>query len=90
MDGRRVARGHHGPSGVHYDPRGIPRSHTERGRPPPLPHERGRMGHHPPSPRGRDRGDDRWEMECRDALNMLEMCRMAAHTLNAQDMGASW
>ncbi|PNF20897.1 hypothetical protein B7P43_G11184, partial [Cryptotermes secundus] len=59
LDGRRGARGYHGPSGGHYDPRGIPRSHTERGRPPPLPHERGRMDHHPPPPRGRDRNDDR-------------------------------
>ena len=59
LDGRRGARGHHGPGGGHYDPRGIPRSHAERGRPPPLPHERQRMDHHPPPPRGRDRIDDR-------------------------------
>ncbi|XP_069684047.1 RIMS-binding protein 2 isoform X8 [Periplaneta americana] len=59
LDGRRGARGHHGPGGGHYDPRGVPRSHAERGRPPPLPHERGRMDHHPTSARVRDRVDDR-------------------------------
>ncbi|XP_049839036.1 RIMS-binding protein 2-like isoform X8 [Schistocerca gregaria] len=56
-------RGHHGPVGAtgHYDPRGVPRSHAERGRPPLLPHERGAQRgpdpHQPP--RGRDRMDER-------------------------------
>lgn len=64
LDGRRGARGHHGPSAGHYDPRGIPRSHTERGRPPPLPHERGHMDHHPPPPH------DRYEMSKGQYLNI--------------------
>lgn len=54
VDGRRAVRGHHG----HYDPRPVPRSHSERGRPQMLPHERGvRMDPHPGS--RRDRMDDR-------------------------------
>lgn len=32
------------------------------------------MDHHPPPPRGRDRGDDRWEMEFKNVLNLSTNC----------------